>query len=134
MAHAVSMQHNNYPSAASTAQSFLARERSGPAFRPVDMVHLAKQSLGDRLLEQEILELFRSQSKLYLERLENAASAEDRRLASHTILGSARSIGAWEVAREAEAIQIDASKRSDLIKLTNAIEAANAYIGSILDN
>ena len=110
------------------------KSRIGPACKPVDMVHLAKQSLGDRFLEQEILKLFQSQSRLYLERLENAGSQDERRLAAHTILGSARSIGAWEVAREAEAIQLGAPTGDVAFEaLRFALDAANDYIGSIID-
>src|SRR5680860_1221609 len=35
--------------------------------RPVDLVHLARYTLGERSLEREVLELFCTQSVLYLE-------------------------------------------------------------------
>ncbi len=102
--------------------------------RPVDMVHLSRQSLGDRALENEILSLFQSQSALYLDRLLNAKSADERRMASHTILGSARGIGAWRVAEEAQRIELAAGVGPDCSRLKEAVEAANAYISEMMDD
>lgn len=101
--------------------------------RPVDLVHLARQSLGDRSLETEILRLFRSQSNLYMDRLAHAKTADERKMASHTILGSARGIGAWSVADEAEKIELHAESASDLGALRRVLDEANDYIGTILD-
>ena len=41
---------------------------------PVDLKHLSRYTLGERALEREILELFCSQSAIYLERLREAPS------------------------------------------------------------
>ena len=106
--------------------------RHSVSSRPVDLVHLARQSLGDRSLELEILGLFASQSELYMSRLANAKTAEERKMAAHTILGSARGIGAWDVAKEAQAIELDGKVKSDLAGLRRAVDAANNYIQSIL--
>jgi HPt (histidine-containing phosphotransfer) domain-containing protein len=100
---------------------------------PVDLVHLSRQSLGDRSLEREILNLFKSQSALYLDRLSNAKTSDERKLAAHTILGSARGIGAWRVAKEAEAVQADTAHLQDLASLRHCVEEANAYITEILE-
>ncbi len=102
------------------------------AKNPVDLVHLSKQSLGDRSLELEILELFKSQSTLYLDRLANAKTADERKMAAHTILGSARGLGAWHVAKQAELIQHKCAYQCDISKLVSAVEEANAYIGELL--
>jgi len=99
---------------------------------PVDLVHLSRQSLGDRSLEREILTLFKSQSVLYLDRLKNAKTNDERKLAAHTILGSARGIGACAVAQAAEAVEANTAHLSDLSTLSAAIEEANAYIEDIL--
>ena len=40
--------------------------------RPVDLVHLSRYTLGERELEREVLELFCTQSFVYLERLKAA--------------------------------------------------------------
>lgn len=99
---------------------------------PVDLVHLARQTLGDRALEQEVLGLFVNQSILYLRRLEKAKSVKERRIAVHTILGSARGLGAWQVAREAEKFEASCTTSSDFEGLTNAVNNANAYIKDLM--
>ena len=63
--------------------------------RPVDLVHLAKYTMGNRELELEVLTLFTKQSLIYLERLSNAADQQTWKEAAHTLKGSARGIGAW---------------------------------------
>ncbi|MGH6866065.1 MAG: Hpt domain-containing protein, partial [Methyloceanibacter sp.] len=61
--------------------------------RPVDLVHLSRYTLGERDLEREVLELFCSQSLVYLERLREAQSDKEWIEAAHTLKGSARAIG-----------------------------------------
>ena len=105
--------------------------------RPVDLVHLARHTLGNRDLEREVLQLFVRQSAVYLGRLRAAHSAGDRRMAAHTIKGSARGIGAWLVADLADVFEKmpdDATdfENTDYSELTKAIEEANAYIRDVL--
>ena len=104
------------------------------AKNPVDLVHLSRQSLGDRSLENEILRLFHSQSKLYLERLECATTAEERKLAAHTVVGSARGLGAWKVAKEAELVEKACARGCDVSALRAAVDEANAYIEALLSD
>lgn len=79
--------------------------------RPIDLVHLARQTLGDRALEREVLELFVVQARSVLARLEAAKEERARLDLAHTLKGSARSVGAWRVAEAAEACEllVDAS-------------------------
>ena len=106
--------------------------------RPVDLVHLARYTLGDRALEREVLQLFATQSRLYLERLREASTQEAWRAAAHIIKGSARGIGAWHVAACAEAAEAlpDAAFYSGRAAIVAALEdhvgAVNAYIRSLL--
>ena len=58
-------------------------------------------TLGDRKLEKEVLELFDRQAEQLLARMHAAEPAGLARLA-HTLVGSARGIGAWRVAAAAE--------------------------------
>ena len=102
------------------------------ADNPVDLVHLSKQSLGNRSLEQEILALFKSQSVLYLDRLKHATTTYERKMAAHTILGSARGVGAWKVAAEAEQIQAHCAMVKDLTQLEIRVAEANDYITELL--
>ena len=71
--------------------------------RPVDLVHLARYTLGNRTFERQILELFLVQSHLYLKRLKDTAIGTKKwQAAAHTIKLSARDIGAWRLATIAE--------------------------------
>ncbi len=99
---------------------------------PVDLVHLSRQTLGDRELEKEVLSLFVNQSNIYLKRLQVAKSAHERKSAAHTIVGSARGLGAWQVAEEAALLEAACDQALDCRKLTVAVEDANAYIRELM--
>lgn len=75
------------------------------AARAIDLVHLARQTLGDRSLETEILALFVRQSEGLCARIAGAAGEQARRDLAHTLKGSARAVGAWRVAAAAEEIE-----------------------------
>lgn len=112
---------------------------SGPVSnRPVDLVHLSRHTLGSRALEREVLKLFHTQSVLYLQRLKGAGKDKEWADAAHTIKGSARGIGAWQVARCAEAAEAlrGPSRKSGRVavlrELEHAIAEANGYIETLL--
>jgi hypothetical protein len=69
-----------------------ADERKG-ADRPVDLKHLSRYTLGERALEREILELFCTQSAIYLERLRVAPYERQWQDAAHSLKGSAQRSG-----------------------------------------
>lgn len=107
--------------------------------RPVDLVHLARHTLGDRDLEREVLNLFTKQSVIYLDRLKRARGKPAVAAAAHTIKGSAKGIGAWKVADCAQAVEeTDMPNRGDARGLIAHLEAAisdtNGFIKSILDD
>jgi len=68
----------------------------------IDRDHLARMTLGDRSLQREILQLFDRQTGLLLDRMRDGDAVALAALA-HTLSGSARGIGAWSVARAADA-------------------------------
>jgi HPt (histidine-containing phosphotransfer) domain-containing protein len=104
-----------------------------PGDRPIDLVHLARMTMGDRGLEREVLQLFDRQSTLLIARMRSAAPGGLAMLA-HTLKGSARGIGAWRVARAAEALEVaDALEVSvALDRLAAASEEARAVIAELL--
>lgn len=73
--------------------------------RPVDLVYLAKQCLGDEALEREVLRLFDTTLRDYYARLKMAASFDDLTLVLHSIKGAAGGVGAWAVADLAKAME-----------------------------
>lgn len=104
-----------------------------PDERPIDLVHLARMTLGERSLEREVLQLFDRQSTLLIARMRAAAPAGVVTLA-HTLKGSARGIGAWRVARAAEALEAaDAAALGlALERLAAATDEARGVIAELL--
>ena len=105
--------------------------------RPLDLVHLAKYTFGDRGLECELLGLFRSQAGIYVSRLETAANAKEWRDAAHSLKGSARGLGAWalgDIAEEIEPLDFDdeAGRGAAIARLTQAILVVNVYIDELM--
>jgi HPt (histidine-containing phosphotransfer) domain-containing protein len=97
--------------------------------RPVDLVHLSRQTFGERGLEREVLALFQAHAALQLTRIRSAADAGERRAAAHHIKGSARSIGAWPVARLAGAVEEAGEDAGELVReLAEALAEACAFI------
>jgi HPt (histidine-containing phosphotransfer) domain-containing protein len=80
--------------------------RAGDGLPPVDLVHLARQTDGDESLEAELLAIFDRQAEKLAERVKLADLPRRARAdIAHTLRGSALAIGAFEVARVAEAVE-----------------------------
>jgi HPt (histidine-containing phosphotransfer) domain-containing protein len=105
---------------------------SSPA---IDRGHLAHMTFGDRSLEHEVLRLFERQAALLIARMRNAEPAAVASLA-HTLKGSAAGIGAWDVARAAEAVELASGADVDcdgaITRLAGAVDAAHAAIVELL--
>lgn len=115
----------------------LARRDRKPTI--IDEDHLGRMTLGDRRLEREVLEIFVRQSTIMLVRItgpEPALAAA----AAHTLMGSARGIGAWRVARAAERLERAVGEGSGedmdaaIADLKAATVEASAAIGARLDD
>lgn len=107
-----------------------------PDAQAIDRVHLFRMTLGDHALECEVLQLFDQQAGLLLARMSEANPAGVAALA-HTLQGSARGIGAWGVARAAEALETAARARSVGLQsakhaLAFAVEDARRTIAIVL--
>ncbi len=112
-----------------------ARERADTPDAPVDLVHLARHTLGNRELEREVLRLFSRQSKMLTERMRDADDGEALERCLHTLLGSARSIGAWKVAEAVEQAQqaLHEDGRAELSAVSAAVAESAEFIGTLLD-
>ncbi len=121
-----------------------ARERIdwSPVGRPapgtaIDLPHLRRYTLGDELLEREILELFAEHAATTLVQLEAAADEAARQQGAHALKGSALAVGAWTIAGLAETAEgLAASAKATaavLAKLAVAIEEARDFIGALRD-
>ena len=106
----------------------------GPCQRPIDLVHLARYTLGNKALEREILDLFVNQSLLILQRLEAASTDKEWRDQAHALLGSAKAVGASRVADRALAAQklpgthASSDRPAVLAAIGRELETANRYI------
>jgi hypothetical protein len=105
--------------------------------RPIDLVHLAKQCLGDEGLELEILRLFDTTIATYYARLRAAATPEQIAMNLHAIKGAASGVGAWTIADMAAALEADirggqpmVAERVDDLGL--AVEDVRGYIARLL--
>jgi HPt (histidine-containing phosphotransfer) domain-containing protein len=99
----------------------------------IDRVHLARMTLGERSLECEVLALFVRQADMLLRRM-GRAEPNVVAAAAHTLKGSARGIGAWQVASAAEQVERAnrAGIKSALAELGFAIDQAKAAIVLLL--
>ncbi len=91
----------------------------------IDENHLGRMTLGDRQLEREVLEIFVRQSALMFERIDSAEPAVAA-ASAHTLLGSARGIGAWRVARAAELLERAAGRPESEAAIPRAIAELKA--------
>ena len=98
--------------------------------RPIDMAHLARQTLGDRALEAEVLGLFLHQIGSIYDRVA-ACDAEERRMLAHGLVGSARGIGAFSLAECAA--DMEARPGSEILhkRLRVKIDEVRDFIAAI---
>lgn len=66
--------------------------------RVLNLDHLAQYTANDAGLESELLGLFKDQAVLQFENIQSADCKDDWEMAVHTLKGSARGIGAGQVA------------------------------------
>lgn len=111
---------------------------SPKSHKPVDLVHLSKQTFGSKELENELLNLFLSHSQQCLIRLRNAETDTDWANAAHSIKGSARAIGAWAIGDRMEdferlaATGTLADKTAAVGEIEDLITTTNLYISNLI--
>jgi HPt (histidine-containing phosphotransfer) domain-containing protein len=98
--------------------------------RPIDLVHLARQTCGDRTLEIEVLNLFRQQLSLSVDQLKNASGPERMSIA-HLIKGSAKSVGAFPLAHIAEDIELDPKSTGLITALDKEVARTRDFIATL---
>jgi HPt (histidine-containing phosphotransfer) domain-containing protein len=108
-----------------------------PGAPAIDLAHLARQTLGDRALEAELLALFEIQSARITAQLTelDAGDAKSRADLAHTLRGSALAIGAGQVTAAAQAYETACAAGSPgaaLGELVEAVARARAAIAGLL--
>jgi len=105
--------------------------------QPIDMDHLLHYTMGDEKLAREVLGLFSTQGRLYLEQLTSAPDGTERKIAAHTLKGSAQGVGAHEVAGKALALEQLAENgeaaawNHALSELKSAFAGADSFIANL---
>ena len=113
-----------------------------PAEPVIDRVHLTRMTHGERDLEREVLQLYATQAAVLLGRMLRAdavpLAAPAIAALAHTLKGSSRGIGAWQVADAAAAVETDAAEGRDttasIERLAAAIGAAQLHIVDLMRN
>lgn len=83
----------------------ISEKSSISALAPVDIEHLRRYTFGDQALEKEILSLFLGQLPETIAALRKAASPRDWKVAAHTLKGSCRAVGAFQLGDIAQDVE-----------------------------
>lgn len=97
--------------------------------RPIDLVHLARQTSGDKALELEVLHTFARQARSYMSDL-SSGNVETVTQTAHKLKGAALAVGAFDVSSAAEKVEARGDA-ADIIRLGNAIAAAENFINTL---
>jgi HPt (histidine-containing phosphotransfer) domain-containing protein len=118
-------------SAVSPAFAMPGGESGGPAgTRPVDLAHLARQTMGDRELEREVLQLFVQQALAVRARIADA-TANERLLLVHSLKGSARGVGAFAIADCAAELEESPGDKLAIDRLERRIAEVCDFVAAI---
>jgi HPt (histidine-containing phosphotransfer) domain-containing protein len=99
------------------------------ANRPIDLVHLARQTSGDKALELEVLHTFARQARSYMSGLASTDSMTVTQTA-HKLRGAALAVGAFDVSTAAEKVEAQCDP-ADILILGDAIAAAENFINTL---
>jgi HPt (histidine-containing phosphotransfer) domain-containing protein len=95
--------------------------------RPIDLVHLATQTMGDKLLEIEVLQMFARQARQLMKEL-SSADADVTVASAHRLKGAALAVGAFGVAEAAGAVETEPEQAVHLAALSAAVIEAELFI------
>lgn len=113
----------------------------GRAGDAIDREYLARFTLGNAVLEREVLELFACHAPQYLEHLRVATTTQSWKEAAHTIKGSAAAIGAKRLAClaemaenldiEGEQIRAEGDRERAIEAVAAAVDEACRYVARL---
>ncbi|GES44993.1 transcriptional regulator [Rhizobium dioscoreae] len=95
--------------------------------RAIDLVHLGKQTMGDKALEVEVLQMFARQARSCLQEI---GSGDPKRVeaASHKLRGAASAVGAFRVADAAGALESNVGDAAHMAAVTTSVIEAENFI------
>ncbi|MDO1584552.1 Hpt domain-containing protein [Rhizobium oryzicola] len=95
--------------------------------RPIDLVHLAVQTMGDKNLEIEVLHLFARQARAALQEI-GQGSPDAISAAAHRLRSAANAVGAFRVASYCEAVEASSKDAALLAALGASVVEAENFI------
>lgn len=95
--------------------------------RPIDFAHLAIQTMGDKALEDEILLLFTRQARTALQEM-SGGEGVDLAAIAHRLKSAASAVGAFRVAKQAEALEMNPQDAGHVAALAQSVLEAENYI------
>jgi hypothetical protein len=99
----------------------------------IDLAHLDRQTLGNLALQREVLGLFDEHAARMLAEIKAADSPGQRGEAAHALVGAARGVGAFAVARAAVAVErVTGDASAAILRLEAEILAARRAIAGHL--
>lgn len=99
--------------------------------QPIDLEHLSRQTMGDREVAGEVLDLFVQQAGRCLTELGAGGEEGARKAVAHRLLGAARGVGADGVARAAQALEARPADADALATLRIAVSEAEEFIAGL---
>lgn len=119
-----------------TVDSPAARQKGGhqdiDGLPVLDLVHLSCQTFGDAALERDVLRLFVDQARQTGDALLRARSDEERLRLCHLLKGSARGIGAMQVAQAAEQGEDDPANQELIATVTATVARVGDHVDQLL--
>lgn len=106
---------------------------SSDALRVLDVEHLTKYTAGDVALRDELLALFREQLRIQAQVLRSTTDLEDWHIATHTLKGAARAVGAWAIADVSEALEALQPGHGDCAGLIDDLDRQIEICGQRID-
>lgn len=127
------MPMNTQPAKSGDCSDIFAQRASTPAKAgPVDHGHLRRYTMGDLQLEREVLDLFAGELPRTVAALRSARSERDWKMAAHTLKGSARAVGAWDVADSAVTAEQNPAAIVDLGLRCQTLAVVEAAVGEVI--
>jgi HPt (histidine-containing phosphotransfer) domain-containing protein len=97
------------------------------AGRPIDFDHLARQTMGDKALELEVLQMFARQARESMKELAGTEGAA-RAAVAHRLKGSARAVGADAIAAAAGRLEDKPADAAALAGVAASVVEAENFI------
>ncbi len=96
--------------------------------RPIDLVHLASQTKGDKAVEVEILQMFARQARGCLVALTADRGKVEVKAAANRLRNAAMAVGALRVAAAADLVETKGANADALASVAAAVLEAEHFI------